>query len=414
MGGRWSGSGHGGTMRLPNGREIQLGGCEHLDDREKYQGHDDDLKVFDELSHFLRDQYRFIIGWNRTDRIGQRCRIVAMGNPPTTPEGRWVVEEWGPWLDSTHPDPAIPGELRWYAYLDDQLTWFRTGDEIEHKGERIKPRSRTLIKARVQDNPVYMATGYIHTLQSMPEPLRSQMLYGDFSAGIEDHLWQLIPTAWVLAAQQRWREMAKPLMALDCLGVDVARGGKDQTVSAKRFGNWIAPLTKRPGRETPDGQTVYAMILTEMADGPMALVNIDADGVGGSAYDMTQAQVVPMRNARAIRSAAATDWVDLRHPELGFANTRAAMHWNVRSLLDPSGDPATRLALPPDPELLADLTAPRYRLTVRGILVEPKDDGNGGGIRGRIGRSTDCGDAVAMCCWDGVKKPTVAFSKAKR
>ena len=34
------------------------------------------------------------------------------------------------------------------------------------------------------DNPYYMASGYIATLQSLPEPLRSQMLFGDFLAGI--------------------------------------------------------------------------------------------------------------------------------------------------------------------------------------------------------------------------------------
>ena len=33
------------------------------------------------------------------------------------------------------------------------------------------------------------------TLQSLPEPLRSQMLYGDFNAGTEDDSMQVIPTA---------------------------------------------------------------------------------------------------------------------------------------------------------------------------------------------------------------------------
>jgi hypothetical protein len=29
----------------------------------------------------------------------------------------------------------------------------------------------------------------------MPEPLRSQMLYGDFTVGAEDDAWQVIPSA---------------------------------------------------------------------------------------------------------------------------------------------------------------------------------------------------------------------------
>lgn len=148
----------------------------------------------------------------------------------------------------------------------------------------------------------------------------------------------------------------------------------------------------------------------------MARVNIDADGVGSSAYDMTQSQVVPMRNVNPIRSASATDYKDPRCPQLGgFANLRAAMHWHLKTLLDPAGPEETRLILPDDPELVADLTAPRYRLTVRGLLVEPKDepktDGSDGGIRQRLGRSTDCGDSVAMSVWEGVQKPRMVFGR---
>jgi hypothetical protein len=97
-----------------------------------------------------------------------------------------------------------------------------------------------------------------------------------------------------------------------------------------------------------------------------------------------------------------TGWRDPKSPDLKFANVRAAMMWNVRHWLDPeAGPPDTRLALPPDAELLTDLTAPRYFLRVSGVAVESKDD-----IRGRIGRSTDLGDAVALACWPSVQMRT--------
>jgi hypothetical protein len=38
-------------------------------------------------------------------------------NPPTTSEGRWVIEFFGPWLDAKHPNPALPGELRWFTTI---------------------------------------------------------------------------------------------------------------------------------------------------------------------------------------------------------------------------------------------------------------------------------------------------------
>jgi hypothetical protein len=65
--------------------------------------------------------------------------------------------------------------------------------------------SRTFIPSRVSDNPYLMGTGYMTQLQSLPEPLRSQMLYGDFHAGVQDDPWQVIPTAWVEAAMARWK-----------------------------------------------------------------------------------------------------------------------------------------------------------------------------------------------------------------
>jgi hypothetical protein len=46
----------------------------------------------------------------------------------------------------------------------------------------------------------------VNTLQSLPEPLRSQMLYGDFRAGVQDDPWQVVPTAWVEAAMARWKK----------------------------------------------------------------------------------------------------------------------------------------------------------------------------------------------------------------
>jgi hypothetical protein len=41
--------------------------------------------------------------------------VIVASNPPTTPEGLWVVKYWGPWLDQTHPNPAEPGALRWFT-----------------------------------------------------------------------------------------------------------------------------------------------------------------------------------------------------------------------------------------------------------------------------------------------------------
>jgi hypothetical protein len=384
--GAWRSSGHGGTLRV-DGRSIEFAGCEHEDDRQKYQGRDHDLKLFDELPAFSRSIYRFVIGWNRTDDPSQRCRVVAAGNPPTTPEGRWVTQEWAPWLDAAFHEPAEPGELRWYSYLDGNLTWFRTGEPFVHKGETVTPRSRTFIPSRVQDNPRLLATGYVATLQAMPEPLRSMLLYGDFQAGTEDDAWQVIPTAWVRAAQERWEASGgRPPegQALSVLGVDVAHGGADATCVAPRYGAWFAPLKKYQGAVTDTGQKAAYLALQEH-DG-RAPAHVDAIGYGAACAEAMAEKIG--RRAVAVNVAQATGLYD-RSSKFRLANVRAAMYWRLREALDPqTGD---NLALPPDPELLADLTAPRFEVRSSGIVVEAKEK-----LKARIGRSPDKGDAVAL------------------
>ena len=388
------------VWRLDDNRVLELGAVQHEENMQKYQGRPHSLKCFDELPHFSRQQYRFLIGWNRTEDIKERCRVVSAGNPPTTPEGRWVVEEWAPWLDGEFHDPAAPGELRWYAVLDGKTVWLRSGEKFTHrnaesgKEELIEPRSRTFIPARVQDNPYYMETGYTAVLQSMPEPLRSQMLYGDFMAGTQDDAYQVIPTLWIRKAQERWKADGR-VDALSCVGVDVARGGECKTVLSRRYGRWFAPLDKHPGKYTPDGPAVSALVLQAITDNPKAVVNVDVIGVGASVFDHLRLQA-KLENPVPVNFAEHTGRKD-RTGVLEFVNYRAYAYWSLREALDP--DKGDNLALPPDQELLSDLAAPHWSMGPGGIVIERKED-----IVKRIGRSPDCGDAMVLA-WLQKRRP---------
>jgi hypothetical protein len=168
-------------------------------------------------------------------------------------------------------------------------------------------------------------------------------------------------------------------------------GSGDNTVVAPRHGTTINTLVKKPGNETPEGQDVVKMIIESGGDN--VPTNVDAIGIGKSAVDVAKA--TGLRTVRPIIVSESTEWTDPKIRNICFVNVRSAAMWNVRNLLDPEGGPPeTRLALPPDPKLLADLTAPTYELTISGIRVEKKDD-----IRKRLGRSTDDGDAVMLACW---------------
>jgi hypothetical protein len=376
--------------RLKDGRRIEFGSVPHEWDVRKYQGRPHDLIAFDELPEFTHDQYRFLLGWNRTDDPKQRCRVVAAGNPPTSSEGRWVLEAWAPWLDPQFPSPAKPGALRWYTTLAGKTQWLEDGKPFTHRGEYIQPRSRTFIPAKLSDNPILAATGYEATLQAMPEPLRSILLYGDFRAVMEDDPWQVIPLAWIEAAQRRWTPDPPQEARLDAIGVDVARGGPAQTVIAKRYGAWFAPLIKVSGRQTTDGPSVAALVYQEYVPG--CAINIDIGATaGGGAYESLRSLRDIIDPINPINNAQSVDMRD-RSGKYRLVNVRAAAYWKLRECLDP--DHGENLALPPDAELLADLCAPRYKLTAAGIQLEAKED-----IAKRLGRSPDAADAVVLCNW---------------
>lgn len=385
-----------GIWRLPGGRVMELGSVKEPNDWMKYQGRAHDAKLFDEITHFLELQFRTLIGWMRTDNPDIRQRIVCAGNPPTTAEGEWVKRFWAPWLDPNHSNPAKAGELRWYVTNEKGEDQEVDGPEpVMVGGEEMRPKSRTFIPSSVEDNLFLLTTGYKATLQALPEPLRSQMLRGDFMAGAADPAWQTIPTEWIKAAQARWkpREAKGPMRAI---GFDPARGGVDKSCVARRHGNWFDEMVSAPGAVTKDGPTAAGFVVPLVRDG--APICVDAIGIGSSALDWLKG--LNLNVFAVVGSESSTAFTQAGN--LRFRNRRAEMYWRLREALDPTApDP---IALPPDSELLSDLAAVRYKVVTMGkvaaLQMREKDE-----IREVLGRSPDKGDAVAMTFVDGIPAP---------
>jgi hypothetical protein len=110
------------------------------------------------------------------------------------------------------------------AEIDGRTKWIDGPEPVMIDGETYEPLSRTFIPSRLDYNPFLRDTNYRSRLMSLPEPLRSQLLHGDFEIGKSDAERQVIPSAWVEAAQARWTKDAPRLKMLS-LGVDIAQGG---------------------------------------------------------------------------------------------------------------------------------------------------------------------------------------------
>ncbi len=371
---------------FPDDKTIEFGAVQYEEDKSNWQGRPHDLKGFDELPEFSESQYVFICGWNRSTDPKQRTRVITTGNPPIDEAGSWVVRRWGAWLDNKHHHPARPGELRWYATIGGKEQEFPSGNPEVMGGETIYPRSRTFIPAFLDDNPYLTQDArYRSVIQSMPEPLRSMFLYGDFKASKHPDPFQVIPTEWVRAAQRRWMECEHPTTPLTGVGIDAARGGDDFMTLARRYDNWFDEVKKWPGLKVPDGPTAATLIHSELGKEIPGYINVDVIGIGSSTFD----HIKPLyKNVRPINVSEGSRYRD-KSGKLKMRNLRAEIHWRMRDALDPIN--GEDIALPNDPEVLADLCAPRYKITSAGVLIEDKDE-----IKSRIGRSPDTGEAIML------------------
>ncbi len=371
------------------GRKIDIGGCQFENDKQKYKGDPHDLIVFDELPDFSQSQYKFITIWNRSSDPQQRCRVFCAGNPPTTVEGLWVIEYWGPWLDPRHPYPAKPGELRWY--LQDKPVDGPGPYEIERNGklEIVRARSRTFIPSELNDNPFLAETGYSSVLAGLSGELAEAYFAGNFAHALEDKPGQVIPTTWILEAQARWTDKPPDGVPMCAIGADMAQGGTDEMVLAPRYDGWFAKLIKKPGREIIDGPTAAAEILKVRLHG--AIVGIDlGGGFGGDCFGHLGHNIG--RENMMGWLGGDTSVARTEDRKLGFFNKRSQAYWQLREALNPNQEGGSPIALPPDDKLLADLTAPTFEV-VSGtkIKVLPKEK-----VVKLLGRSPDAGDAVTI------------------
>jgi len=364
-----------------------MSGCKEEKSKVKFKGRAKDFYGFDEITEFEQSQYEYIKTWNRSSDPSQRCRTIATSNPPERQESRWIISYWAPWLDKKHPSPAQSGEVRYYIGNEE----VESSAPVEVKGQRVTPRSRCFISASITDNPILMASGYDQLLLNLTGSLTR--LTAGFFDSVPDDPYQVIPTQWVELAfdrwRQRWGEVYEPMPVIrsipqDAIAQDVARGGEDETTVAARHADNVF-LWGYLGSETPDGATAAGKLLTHRQGKAQML--IDVIGWGSSAYDhLKQLGHEPIAFNASHKSVLRT-----RSGQFGFANKRAEAYWKLREALDPEHH--ATLALPPIPRLLADLTAPRWLLSLRGIQVEEKAE-----IKKRLGRSPDYADATVMVC----------------
>lgn len=190
-----------------------------------------------------------------------------------------------------------------------------------------------------------------------------------------------------LADGARSREAVAYLSDALVIGVDVARsdGAGDKTVIYFRKG--------RDGRAHPpiklrsrDTMIIAARVADEASRYRADAVFVDGGGVGGGVVD--RCRQIGVVGLIEVQFGAAADRITFDETRPAYANKRAEMWGNMRDWLKGG-------AIVNDPELIEELTGPRFSYVIRdgrdAILLEPK-----AGMKLRGLSSPDIGDALAL------------------
>lgn len=386
-------------------RYVEFGHMENIGtarvpgDESHYASAPYDLIAFDQLEQFPQFAYEFMFSRARSTDKTQKVQVISSANP-VGENVEWIMQRWGAWLDEKHPHPAQSGEIRYFKRNEQN----RDVETAQNDPDAV---SRTFIAAGLKDNP-YLDEDYRRTLKLLPEPLRSALLDGKWNAMISDDAYQVIPRAWVKAAQNRWTESGAKV-SLSVIGLDVARGGDDKTVILPRYGTWFGEPESFMGIESNTGGKVIRKLLDylivrhiakvldvpkiQIKDDGIELdivecvipINVDVIGVGASVYDIGRMCGLNMVPINWANSSSAKD----KSNTMSFINLRAEQWWRMRENLDPQSE--NPLALPPNQQLLSDLCLPKWSSQSNGIKIESKED-----IKKRSGRSPDFGDAAVL------------------
>ena len=321
------------SLRTVDGRFIQFTGAA----LEKWQGQPFDFKGFDECAQMDRSIIKFHLGWIRSTDPLQRTRAVLATNPPVNSQGDWLIEMFRPWLDLTHERPAKFSELRFYV-KDPDGNDFEVPDGRPHqfpgRADILIPQSRTFIPGKLKDNPYLSRTGYQATLDSLEEPLRSAIRDGNFMASRADQECQVIPTDWILAAQQPMDQEPPEDVAMTALAADVGAGGGDRVVLAPRYGEWYAPLITIAGKDAPDGSTQASAIVKHRRDACGIVVDCGG-GYGGDCVGRLKDNQIETVRYNGSAGSTAREKGGARR---SFVNKRAEVWWRFREALESGSD----------------------------------------------------------------------------
>jgi predicted phage terminase large subunit-like protein len=172
----------------PSGARIHFAHLERDEDLQGWQGSEICYLAFDELTHFSRHQFLYMLSRNRST-CGIRPYVRATCNPDSD---SWVADFISWWInqETGYPIYERSGVVRYMCVLNDTIYWGSNPHELakEHGVNVEECKSVTFIASKLTDNKVLMAKdpSYMANLKALAEIDKERLLYGN---------WKIRPAA---------------------------------------------------------------------------------------------------------------------------------------------------------------------------------------------------------------------------
>ena len=162
---------------------IKFSHFEHEKNKLDWQGSQIPLIAFDELTHFTKKQFFYMLGRNRTT-CGVKPYMRATCNPDSD---SWVAEFIAWWIDQDtgYAIEERGGVIRYFVRSGDAIVWGATRQELLDNYpnfQAIDIKSFTFIPSKLQDNKILMDKdpSYRANLLAQDRVERERLLYGNW------------------------------------------------------------------------------------------------------------------------------------------------------------------------------------------------------------------------------------------
>lgn len=169
---------------FPSGCSVSFRHLEYEKTVLDWQGSQIPFIGFDELTHFSKKQFFYMLSRNRST-CGVRPYIRATTNPDAD---SWVAEFIAWWIDQKtgYPIEERSGVIRWMLNINDEIRWFGTYKEAKTEAKKIsdliEPKSVTFIPSKLEDNKALLDVdpGYMANLYALGSVEKERLLKGNW------------------------------------------------------------------------------------------------------------------------------------------------------------------------------------------------------------------------------------------